>query len=195
MRRTRLRAALLVVVAAALAGIGYQVSRTIIVRRTRTWLDLGADFLPQAAQHIRNFRRVKVENGRTVWEITAQDAQYFEKQSEMVVREPRVTLFMASGGRQAHIAGTEGRLTLDGREVRAVTLRGSVIVQLDDLRLVTDEATYEREHDLIRAPGAVTITGRTLDVTGRGMELEVTPQHMRLLDDVHTVVRSSASTS
>ena len=195
MRRTRLRAALLVVVAAALAGIAYQVSRTVIARRARTWLDLGADFLPQAAQHIRNFRRVKVENGRTIWEITAQDAQYFEKQDEMVVREPRVTLFVSNGERQAHIAGTEGRLRLEGREVRAVTLRGSVVLQLDDLRMLTEEATYEREHDLIRAPGQVTITGQTLDVTGRGMELEVTPQHMRLLDDVHTVVRSRASTS
>jgi LPS export ABC transporter protein LptC len=194
MRRTRLRAALLVVVAAALVAIGYQVSRSI-GRRARTWHDLGADFLPQAAQHIRNFRRVKVENGRMVWEITAQDATYFEKQDEVIVREPRVTLFVVDGGRQAHIAGTEGRLTLDGREVRTLTLRGTVVVQLDDLKLVTDEATYDRAHDLIRAPGAVTITGQTLDIRGRGMEFEIAPQHMRLLDDVHTVVRNNAARS
>jgi len=194
MRRTRLRAALLVVVAAALVTIGYQVSRSI-GRRPRTWRDLGADFLPQAAQHIRNFRRVKVENGRTMWEITAQDATYFEKQDEVVVREPRVTLFVADGNRQAHIAGTEGRLALDGREVRTLTLRGTVVVQLDDLKLVTDEATYDRARDLIRAPGAVTITGQTLDVRGRGMEFEIAPQQMRLLDDVHTVVRSNAGRS
>jgi len=195
MRRTRLRAALLVVVAVALVAIGYQVSRSIIGRRAQTWHDLGADFLPQAAQHIRNFRRVKVENGRTVWEITAQDATYFEKQDEVVVREPRVTLFVADGGRQTHIAGTEGRLALDGREVRTLTLRGTVVVQLDDLKLVTDEATYDRARDLIRAPGTVTITGQTLDVRGRGMEFEIAPQKMRLLDDVHTVVRSNAAPS
>src|SRR5437867_7248372 len=75
MRRTRLRAGLLVVVAAALAGIGYEVSRTVGAHRARTLADLGSDFLPTVAQHIRSFRRIKVEKGRTLWEITARDAQ------------------------------------------------------------------------------------------------------------------------
>ena len=64
MRRTRLRAGLLVVVAAALAGIGYEVSRTVGAHRARTLADLGSDFLPTVAQHIRSFRRIKVEKGR-----------------------------------------------------------------------------------------------------------------------------------
>ena len=75
MRRTRLRAGLLVVVAAALGGIGYLATRNVVARRARTLDDLGKDFLPQVAQRIQNFRRVKMENGRTVWEVTAKDAQ------------------------------------------------------------------------------------------------------------------------
>jgi LPS export ABC transporter protein LptC len=195
MRRTRLRAALLVVVAAALVGIGYEVSRSIRARKGHTRLDLGADFIPEVAQHIRNFRRVKVEHGRMMWEITAEDARYFEKQDEVVVREPRVTLFLSDGARQAHIAGTEGHLRLEGRELRMLTLQGSVMVQLDDLEMRTETATYERTRDLITAPGPVSIRGRTLDVRARGMEVEITPQHVRLLDDVHTVVRSNAAAS
>ena len=50
MRRTRLRAALLVVVSAALAGIGYLVSRNMIARRVRGLEALGKDFLPEVAQ-------------------------------------------------------------------------------------------------------------------------------------------------
>ncbi len=195
MRRTRLRAALLLVVAAALVGIGYEVSRSIRARKGHTRLDLGADFLPEVAQHIRNFRRVKVENGRMMWEITAEDARYFEKQDEVVVREPRVTLFLSDGVRQAHIAGRTGHLRLEGREVRTVTLQGSVEVRLDDLEMTTEQATYERARDLITAPGPVTIRGRTLDVRGRRMEVDVTPQHVRLFDDVHTVVRSNGTAS
>jgi len=195
MRRTRLRAALLVVISAALVGIAYEVSRSIAARRGHTRLDLGVDFLPEVAQHIRNFRRVKVEHGRVVWEITADDARYFEKDNQVVVREPRVTLFLSDGVRQAHIAGKEGHLGLEGREVRTVQLRGDVIVRLDDLVVVTDEATYERARDLITAPREVTIRGRTLDVHARGMEVQVTPQRVRLLDDVHTVVRGDAATS
>ncbi|HLK12852.1 MAG TPA: LPS export ABC transporter periplasmic protein LptC [Candidatus Binatia bacterium] len=196
MRRTRVRAALLVVVATALAGIGYEVSRSVAARHARTPLDLGADFLPEAAQHIQTFKRIKVERGRTVWEITADDARYFEKQDGIVVREPRVTLFLESG-RQVHIRGTEGQLGLEGgHDLRTFMLRGEVVVQLDDLELHTDQATYTRANDLITAPGAVTIHGKTLDVWGTGMEVEVTPQKIRLLRDVKTRVRGAdAATS
>jgi lipopolysaccharide assembly outer membrane protein LptD (OstA) len=79
--------------------------------------------------------------------------------------------------------------------VKALKLRGAVSVHLDDLELVTDEATYDREHDLITAPGVVTVHGRTLDVRGRRMEVDVGPQHVRLLEDVHTTVHSDAAPS
>ena len=195
MRRTRLRAALLIVVGAALAGIGYLVSQSVLARRVRTVAELGRDFLPQVAQRIQNFRRVKVERGRMVWEITAQDARFFEQDNQIVVVEPRVTFFLKDDGRTAHLAGKEGRITLEGHDVRTLTLKGDVAMQLDDMELETDEATYERERDLITAPGIVTVRGRTLDVRGRRMEVDVGPQHVRLLEDVHTTVHHDAATS
>jgi LPS export ABC transporter protein LptC len=195
MRRSRLRAALLTVVAAALGGIGYLVSQSVVARRSGGLRALGEDFLPQVAQRIQNFRRVKVEHGRTVWEITAKDAQYFERDNQIVVIEPRMTFFLKDEGRTAHLAGAEGRITLDGHEVSAITLRGSVAVHLDELELETEEASYDRSRDRITAPGMVTVRGRTLDVRGRGMEVDVAPQHVRLLENVRTTVHADAAAS
>jgi LPS export ABC transporter protein LptC len=195
MRRTRLRAALLIVVAAALGGIAYLTSRSVTARQALALKELGKDLLPQVAQRIQNFRRVKVENGRTRWEITAKDAQYFEHEGLIVVLEPRMTFFLDEGQREAHVSGAEGRIALDGREVRSLTLRGAVAVRLDDLELETEEATYDRARDLITSPALVTIRGRTLQLSGRGMEVEVGPQHVRLLDDVHTTLRTDAARS
>ncbi len=195
MRRKRVRTALLIVVSAALGGIGYLVSRNVVAHRAHPLEELGRDFLPQVAQRIQNFRRVKVEHGRMMWEITARDAQFFEQENQIVVLEPRVTFFMKEEGRTAHLKGAEGRITLDGHEMRAITLRGGVAVQLDDLELKTEEATYDRAHDLITSPGDVTIHGRRLDVRGRGMEIQVGPQHVRLLGDVHTTVHGNAQPS
>src|SRR6266478_5852161 len=168
MRRTRLRTALLIVVGAALGGIGYLVSRNVVAHRAHPLEELGRDFLPQVAQRIQNFRRIKVEHGRMMWEITARDAQFFEQENQIVVLEPRVTFFMKEEGRKAHLKGAEGRITLDGHEMKAVTLRGGVAVELDDMELETAEATYDRAKDLITSPGDVTIHGRTLDARGRG---------------------------
>jgi LPS export ABC transporter protein LptC len=185
---------LLLVVVGAAGGIGYLVSRSVVARRIDPLRELGEDFLPQVAQRIQNFRRVKVEKGRTVWQITAKDAQFFEQTGEIVVRDPEMIFYLADG-REVHIAGAEGRLVLDGRELQTLTLRGNVAVRLDDLEMRTEVATYDHGKDLITSPAPVTVRGRTLEVRGTGMEVEVGPQHMRLLSDVHTVVRANATPS
>jgi len=191
MGRTRLRAALLVVVVAALAGIGYQVSHNV-ARKARTWRDLGADFLPEVAQHIRNFKRVKVENGRTTWEITADDACVQAEGGAVVVEAPRVTLFMKDGKPPAHITSDLGHVVFDGSELKQVALSGSVKVELEDLTLHSDAATYERSSDRITVPGAVRIDGDTLQVTGEGMEVDVAPRVMRVLRSVRTRITNHA---
>jgi LPS export ABC transporter protein LptC len=196
MRRSRLRAGLLVVVAVALGGIGYQVWRNVLERAPRSLEQLGMELLPEVAQHIRNFHRVKVKNGRMEWEITADDAQYFEKESAIVVRKPEMSLYTDAGVLQAWVASDEGRLVIAGQdELTSVILTGAVILWLDDMELRTDQATYDRAGDLITAPGAVKISGRDMDVNAQGMQVDVTPQRIHLLDDVHTVLRSDAERS
>lgn len=197
MRRSRLRAGLLVVVAISLVGIGYQVWRNVAERAPRSLEELGVQLLPQVAQHIRNFRRVKVKGGRMEWEITASDGQYFEERNEVVVRDPEVSFYEEDGRRRGRLTGAEGRLVLheQGKEIDSLVLTGDVVVWIDELELRTGEATYDRASDRISAPGAVSITGRELDVHGVGMEVDVEPQRIRLLDQVRTVLRSDAKAS
>ena len=195
MRRTRLRTTLLLVVLAAVGGIGVLVSRSIKARRTNGRSELGQDFLPQVAQRIQNFRRIKVKQGHTVWQLTAKDAQFYEKRNKIIVREPEITFYIEGGNRKTLISGREGHLTVDGRELRSVTLIGSVSVRLDDLTLETEEATYDHARDLITSAGPVAVRGRQLDLRGVGMEVQVGPQHVRFLRDVHTIVHSDAAAS
>jgi LPS export ABC transporter protein LptC len=198
MRRTRLRAGLLAVVLLLLGGIGWQVWRRVSVHGPKALERLGEELLPHVAQHIRNFRRVKVKEGKTVWEITADDAQYSEESSEIVVTHPQVTLYLDDGKRQAKLTGREGRLFINandrsGRDLQSVALNGEVVVWLDDLQLRTEHATYERALDRITIPDDVTIVGTRMDVKARRMEVDVTPQLVRLQGDVRTVLRNDAA--
>lgn len=189
MRRARVRAALLAVVAVALAGVGWQVWRSVGSRPERALEVLGSELLPHVAQHIRNFRRVKVKDGQTVWEITATDAQYFEKESEVVVTRPELTLWLDGGQRKARLTGAEGHLVLDDRELASVTLEGDVVLFVDDLEFRTARAVYDRATDRITSPGAVVITGRDIDLRAEGLEVDVTPQVLRLNGNVRTVLQ------
>ena len=159
--------ALLAVVAAALGGIGFATWQNMRERQPRTVADLGADFLPNVAQHLQSFRRVKVKNGKAVWEVKADDARYFDD-GQVVVRNPRVIFYLEEGARRAELVGEEGRLTLEGKELASVTLEGEVVLVLDDLEFRTDQAHYDHAADRIAAPGVVTIHGKTLDVSGTG---------------------------
>ena len=107
MRRRRLRRVLLIGVLTALGGIAYLVSSSVSARLDA--VRVVADLLPQVAQRIQNFRRIKVKDGRTVWEITADDAQYFEDDNQIIVHEPRLTFFLKDGARWA----TGGRAVFD----------------------------------------------------------------------------------
>jgi LPS export ABC transporter protein LptC len=127
--------------------------------------------------------------------MQADDAQYHEGDGALVVQKPHVTFYMDDGKRRAELTGEEGRLTLEGKELSAVTITGDVVLLLDDLEIRTDTAHYDHEEDRIKAPGVVTIHSKTLDVRGLGMEVEVTPQVMRLLGEVHTVLRNDAKKS
>ena len=187
--------ALLAVVAAALIGIALATWQNVRTHQPRTIADLGADFVPDVSQHIQNFRRIKLKNGKAVWEVQADDAQYVEGDGSVVVQKPHVTFYMEDGKRRAELTGEEGRLTLEGKELAAVTIKGEVVLVLDDLEIRTDVANYDHDADRIKAPGVVTIRGKTLDVRGLGLEVDVTPRVMRLLSEVHTVLRNDAKKS
>ena len=45
---------------------------------------------------------------------------------------------MEEEGRHAELTGAEGRLTLDGKELEAVTLEGNVVLVIDDLEFRTE---------------------------------------------------------
>jgi len=55
MRRTRLRTAFLIVVGAALGGIGYLVSHNVVAHRAHPLEELGRDFLPRSRSASRIF--------------------------------------------------------------------------------------------------------------------------------------------
>jgi LPS export ABC transporter protein LptC len=191
MRRKQLRALLLVVVVGAIGLVGYQTVRTVALRKLKQGASaLGEKLKTEVAQQMKHFKRIKLENGRTVWVIEAEEAEYRQAANEVVVRHPKVTVHLQDGAHTAIIAGTEGTITLDGQEVKHVELHGTVTITYDDLELRTEVATYDQVNDIVRAPGAVSLKGPDVEMRATGMEVDVQPQRVRLLADVHTVLRS-----
>ncbi len=137
------------------------------------------DVLPGVAQRIQNFHRVKIEDGRKVWEVSAREARYREGDGTVMVQDPSVQLFFADG-RELSLRGNSGVVFLDGRELRRIEVEGGIAIAFGDYVLSTERATYEVERDVVVAPGAVHIQGGGLDLRGEQMEVEVATQRLHM---------------
>lgn len=177
--RTPIRLAVVAALVLVLGAGAWLLARNAMARRAA---DLGrstVDLLPNVAQRIQNFHRVKVDNGRKVWEVSAREAQYLEGEGVVVVVEPMVAVYLKDG-RTVSLRGADGTVFLDDRELRRVELKGAIAVQFGDYVMETAEARYEAEGDRIIAPGAVRIRGQEFDLRGERMEIDVRGQHLTL---------------
>lgn len=186
--RSRLRLLVGVLLVAALGGGVWLLWRDAAARRAADRAAAAVEVLPDVSQRIQDFHRVKVENGRKVWEVQARDAQYKEGEGVVSVIEPVLALYLADG-REVSLRGRSGTIFLDGHELKRVDVEGAIAVQLGDYALSTDRASYEADRDLVIAPGAVHITGGGLDIEGLHMEVEIGTQRLRLAEQVRVVLQ------
>ena len=180
--------AVLAVVVVLVGGIGLLVARSLREQWRQEAGQRALDFVPQVAQRIQDFHRIKTQDGRTVWEIAAREAQYFEEEQEVVVREPLMRFYLKDG-RAVGLRGQTGRVVLDGRELKQIEMSGGVEVQFADYTVQTDRARYQHASDQIVAPFPVQIHGRDLELGGEQMEVDVTAQRLRLFRNVTMTLR------
>lgn len=185
-RHVRLTVIALVVL--LLLAIGGLVARSLWQQHGQDVARVGLEFLPGVSQHIQDFHRVKVLDGRKVWEVSAADAQYKEEEQTIDIRGAAVQLYLKDG-RTLGLKGNDGQILLDGREIARVDLNGEIQVTFADYVMRTERATYDHQQKLIAAPGAVEISGRALQVRGDHMEVHVDSERLTLNHNVSMVIQ------
>lgn len=186
--KTRLRRFIVGLIALLLCFGTIRLWRVLSEQREKDLHQKVLDVLPEVAQHIRDFHRTKVVDGRKVWEVSARDAQYFEDERMVVVSEPAVSLFLKDG-REMALSGDAGKVVIGDRELERVELSGDIEVRFGEYALRTASARYEGATDAVVAPGPVRIYGDQLDIRGDGLTLQVSEQRLSLDGNVHMVLR------
>lgn len=186
--RTRARRFVVALVVLLLATGGGLLARHLWKQKKSDLARQALDLLPNVAQRIRDFHRVKVDNGRKVWEVSAKEARYHEDEEMVVVTEPMVSFFLEDG-RVVALRGNEGKVYLGGRDLQLVELVGEIEVELGDYAVRAEYASYDRRTDVVIAPGKVEISGDTFDMRGQQMEVTVGSQRLILSGGVETTLR------
>ena len=186
MRKAR-RSVLLLVIFLSLAGVAYKVSEIVrgmqqeIKKNPRKILD----YLPESALHMKDFHRAKVENGRKIWELFGDEANYYKEQKEAVIKKPRF-YYYDKKGEAIETTGDQARIYLNEKELERMELSGGVQVSFQGYVLKSEQANYLATKDQIVLPTRTTVTGAGMEIEGSRMEVEMESKKIRLINNVKT---------
>jgi LPS export ABC transporter protein LptC len=188
MRKTR-RLILLAAVFLSLGGVGYKVFETVSQAQQEIRKNplKALDYLPESALHVKDFRRAKVENGRKIWEVTGEEADYFKDQKQAVIKKPRF-FYYDKEGVAAETSGEVATMFLGDKDLEKLQVEGGIQVTYQDYVLKSDEAFFLPDEQLIVLPKRTTLVGGGFELEGSRMEIELESRKVRLLRNVKTKI-------
>ncbi len=140
------------------------------------------------AQRMTEFRRVKMQDGKKVWEIVARQARYFADTNAVVIDTPEVSLYFSDGEAVA-LRCQEGTVHLNGEsDLLHIDLRGNLEIQMGAISLKTDQATYDRQKNTISSDGVIYVVGQGFTLEGKGYTVAVDAKQLTLKAEVYTTV-------
>ena len=188
MRRAR-RTILLLAILASLGAIGYKVAGMVqsVSDEVKANPLKALDYLPESALQIKDFHRSKIENGRKVWELFGEEANYYKDQKEAVIKKPRF-YYYDKKGEVAETQGDEAVIYLNEKQLDKMELRGGIQVSFQGYVLTSEAASYIPAKDQIILPSRTKVVGEGIVVEGSRMEVELEDKKIRLLQAVKTKI-------
>jgi LPS export ABC transporter protein LptC len=188
MRKTR-RLLLLLAVFLSLGGVAFKVYETVSSsqREIRKNPIKALNYLPESALHVKDFRRSKVENGRKVWEVMGDEADYYKDQKEAVIKRPRF-VYYDRNGEPAETAGEVARMYLGENELEKMRIEGGIQVKYQNYLLKSEEAVYLPAEQRILLPKRTTVVGGGFELEGSSMEVELETRIIRMVHGVKTKI-------
>jgi LPS export ABC transporter protein LptC len=186
MRKRRLL--LLLAILASLGAVGYKVTAEIWANKLRDIRENPIqllDQLPDSALSIKDFRRAKVENGRTVWELLGDAARYDKDQRQAIIQKPRF-LYYDDKGEIAEASAEIAYVYLNEKDLEKMQLQGGIEISYKGYLLKSQEAIYLPGKEQILLPQRTVLSGEGLELQGSSMEVELGESKVRLLRDVKT---------
>jgi LPS export ABC transporter protein LptC len=166
----------------ALLGVAIWVVQS---RDTATAIRKVAGLVPGTLLHARNFHWTQMKAGQRQWVLSARDASYAADKSSMTLSQADLSM-VSEDGKQVTVTAPHAVLFLEGNHVHRADLSGGTIIKYGNFVLTTDAASFMPDEDKVEAPGAVTLEGEGVKVTGVGLTGNPKTQVFTLLQQVRT---------
>ncbi len=147
----------------------------------------------EPVQRMTEFRRIKMQDGRKVWEIVAHKARYFADKNTVLIEGPQVSLYFENG-EAVGLRCNEGTLHLadDTQDLVQIDFKGNLEMEFGDVILKTDRAVYDHGKNTISSDSTLYIFGQGFTVKGTGYTVAVNNKQLQLNSAVHTTISQEA---
>lgn len=191
MGRNQIRFVLGIGVLVVIVVLGYLGARLRQDAETRQMLDEIAASTEDGAvsQRMSEFRRIKMKDGRKVWEIAARQARYLTDSNTVVIDSPEISFYFRDG-ETVELNCREGTIHLheETQDLVRIDLNGGLTMQVGDVSFTTDRAVYDHQDNTIVSDGVLNVAGEGFTVAGRGYSVTVDTKRLVLDADVRTTV-------
>jgi len=145
------------------------------------------DSLPDSVLNIKDFHRAKIENGRKVWELFGDEANYLKDKKEAVITRPRF-LYYDKNDEAAETTAEMAHVFLNEKELERLELTGGVRVTMKGYVLTSESADYLPAKEEISLPTPTRVVGEGISIEGASMEVELEGKKIRMVHDVKTKI-------
>lgn len=191
MGRNQIRFVLGIGVLVVIVVLGYLGARLRQDAETRQMLDEIAASTEDGAvsQRMSEFRRIKMKDGRKVWEIAARQARYLTDSNTVVIDSPEISFYFRDG-ETVELNCREGTIHLheETQDLVRIDLNGGLTMQVGDVSFTTDRAVYDHQDNTIVSDGVLNVAGEGFTAAGRGYSVTVDTKRLVLDADVRTTM-------
>lgn len=139
-----------------------------------------------ADMQLKKIRFVEDKQGQKTWELEAESVNQYQERNMLVLEDVKLT-FYSKEGRVIYLIAKQGKVYQDSKNV---DLTGDVVLTSSDgYQLKTQSASYCHAEKVVSTSDPVEIDGEQIQLTGRGMLVNVEAKTFKILSEVKTRLR------
>ena len=159
-------------------GLGYSLLRAHLLKRPELLLEEAARRVDLS---LNDIDYTQISDGRKQWTLKAKQVKFEQAKETFTLKEIRVTVYRPSG-QELKIKGDLG---LYNRKEAWIKIQGSARLSSDNgFQLRSDSFLYRLEKQELTSPDPVALSGPGLEITGRGIQIDVANWKAVFLEDV-----------
>lgn len=142
---------------------------------------------------LNNFQRTEIKDGKTLWIMKADQGEYLKGQDSVKLTNSFLTLYQENGD-VVEVKSDSAIMELLAGKLNTAKMIGNVKMNVNKERYVyTQEALYDKNKEVITAPGYAKIEDRNIILEGKELSVLVKESSLSFSRDVITTIKRKES--